>query len=577
MARMIPPYISTEVKSTGEKQIFQLFKNDADSANWIVLHSLNLSKHTRRLYGEIDFFVLAPKFGIFILEVKSGDVSRKDGIWYYKNRFNEVNTSLKSPFNQAQDGMFSVLEAIKAKYGTNSRYSQLVFGFGVMFPHIKFDLGGLDFESWQIYDRDSRRHSISTFIRQLSKNTIRKVRQCNWFNEAKSIPDDDDINELTDFLRGDFERLVSPEQKLLDIENQLNNYTIEQYHCLDQIWKGESCLFRGAAGTGKTMIAIESARRASSENKRVLFVCFNTLLGDWIKLHFPMNNKLITITSFHKFLRSLIQSSSDIKEKADDYFKFDLPFLALEAIDAGKIEPFDKLIIDEGQDLITDEYLDVFESLLKGGLYGGLWEIYCDFENQAIFSDLSPDEMIDMLKQRAVFNKLQLTINCRNTRPIGEEIAILTGFETPPFLPSNVDGCPVNYIFNTLNDEISALEKILKEFIKDKIKPQNITILSPRTYNNSIVSRIDQDNFPVADISNSVDNFMNSNKMTFSTIQRFKGLENSHIILVDINSLIDDEFKSLLYVGMSRAKVGLHILLPDRLKEEYKLILQKRI
>ncbi len=114
MARMIPPYISPEVKSTGEKQIFELFKNDPVTESWIVLHSLNLSQHTRRLYGEIDFLVLAPGLGIFVLEVKSGEVKRKEGVWQFVNRFKEINTSPKGPFVQAQEGMFSILESIKA-------------------------------------------------------------------------------------------------------------------------------------------------------------------------------------------------------------------------------------------------------------------------------------------------------------------------------------------------------------------------------------------------------------------------------------------------------------------------------
>jgi hypothetical protein len=578
MARMIPPYISPEVKSTGEKQIFELFKNDPVTESWIVLHSLNLSQHTRRLYGEIDFLVLAPGLGIFVLEVKSGEVKRKEGVWQFVNRFKEINTSPKGPFVQAQEGMFSILESIKAKFGHGSWLARLLFGFGVMFPHIKFDVHGLEYEGWQVYDRDSRRYPVSKFIEQLSRNTIRKVRHCSWFDEKKSLPTEADLLELTNFLRGDFERIISPSQELQDIEEQLDKYTVEQFHCLDQIWKGEPCLFRGAAGTGKTMIAMESARRAMAENKRVLLVCFNVLLGKWLKSQFAGASNLLTVTSFHKFLKSLLAESIRTTPRSDEYFKFELPLLAVEAIDGGAIEPFDKLIIDEGQDLITEEYLDVFDTLLKGGLSGGLWEIYCDFEKQAIFSDHSPTEMLDMLKQRASFNKFQLTINCRNTRPIGEEISLLTGFKTPPFLPSKIEGLPVEYTYFSYPEEASpALEKILLKLRKQKIKPHNITLLSPRTYQNSLVARIDQNRFPIVDISNSIDDFFTGRKVTFSTIHKFKGLENSHIILTDINRLIDEEFKSLLYVGMSRAKAGLHILLDSRLKTDYKAILKKRI
>ena len=89
MARMIPPYISDEVKSRGERQIFDLFQNDPATADWVVLHSLGLSQHIKRLYGEIDFLVLAPGLGVFCLEVKSGEVQRRQGVWQFTNRYGQ--------------------------------------------------------------------------------------------------------------------------------------------------------------------------------------------------------------------------------------------------------------------------------------------------------------------------------------------------------------------------------------------------------------------------------------------------------------------------------------------------------
>ncbi|HHV00457.1 MAG TPA: hypothetical protein GXX76_11475 [Bacteroidales bacterium] len=41
------------------------------------------------MYGEIDFLVLAPKLGVFALEVKGGRVRREDGVWYFTNRYRE--------------------------------------------------------------------------------------------------------------------------------------------------------------------------------------------------------------------------------------------------------------------------------------------------------------------------------------------------------------------------------------------------------------------------------------------------------------------------------------------------------
>lgn len=115
MAKMLPPYISDEVKSAGEKQIFEFFKNGPGTENWVALHSLGLAKHTKRLYGEIDFLVLAPDLGIFCLEVKSGDIKREEGLWTFTNRFGEVTTSARSPFQQAQDAMFSLIDAVQKR------------------------------------------------------------------------------------------------------------------------------------------------------------------------------------------------------------------------------------------------------------------------------------------------------------------------------------------------------------------------------------------------------------------------------------------------------------------------------
>lgn len=572
MSRMIPPYVSASVKSTGEKQIFNLFKNDPGTKDWIVLHSLALAKHTKQLYGEIDFVVLAPNLGIVCLEVKSGRISRKEGVWAFTNRFGEITTTTRGPFQQAREAMFSLMEAIRKQ----SHFNRLLFGYGVMFPHILFSAKDLESEWWQIYDRDSRRQPVSHYIKQLALQTRKKVEHCKWFNEAESLPGKADLEQLSFFLRRNFEIIVTPRQKLTDIEEQLNEYTVEQFKCLDQLSSNKRCLFQGAAGTGKTLIAMESVRHARAESKRTLFVCFNSLLGDWLKSQIRVDEHLV-VSSFHKLLKSITDKPTQKDTNYnDDYFKFDLPLMTLEAIDKGTIEPFDKLIIDEGQDLIRDEYLDVFDALLKGGLSGGDWGIFCDFEKQAIYSEYSASEMLCMIEKRAAFTRFRLTINCRNTRPVGEETALISGFEKPPFLSANINGLPVEYHFyNNQDDEKKYLEEILLDLCNQKIKPENITILSPFVYQKSIVSHIDRNRFRISDLSISSQDFLKGGHITFSTIQGFKGLENSYIILADITRLIDDEFKSLLYVGMSRAKVGLYVILASGLREDYGKLIKK--
>ena len=113
MSRMIPSYISSSVKSYGEKQIFKLFKDAHGADDWIVLHSLNIPKPLSKLYGEIDFVVLAPGLGIFCLEVKSGTVKRKDGVWIISDKSGRSYSSNTGPIKQAEDGMFDLKEGIQ--------------------------------------------------------------------------------------------------------------------------------------------------------------------------------------------------------------------------------------------------------------------------------------------------------------------------------------------------------------------------------------------------------------------------------------------------------------------------------
>ncbi|MDZ7836590.1 MAG: hypothetical protein U5N58_00895 [Actinomycetota bacterium] len=49
-------------------------------------------------------------------------------------------------------------------------------------------------------------------------------------------------------------------------------------------WKRviDAVCFKGAAGTGKTMLALESAKRSVAAGNKTLVTCFNKLLAGWL-------------------------------------------------------------------------------------------------------------------------------------------------------------------------------------------------------------------------------------------------------------------------------------------------------
>ena len=176
--------------------------------------------------------------------------------------------------------------------------------------------------------------------------------------------------------------------------------------------------------------------------------------------------------------------------------------------------------------------------------------------------------MKELLEKHTSFIRFRLTINCRNTKPICEEIQTITGFRPHTESWTNVDGPPVNYLtYNSQEDQLCKLSKLLTNLSEMHIEADKITILSPRRKENSVVSLLA--GFEISDYK-----IPQNNGITFCTIQAYKGLENTVIILTDIEDLSLDK---LMYVGLSRARSGLYVLESQSASNEYFSLLKRRL
>ena len=577
MAKLLPPYIVKSCKSTGEKMLFDIFKNSPFTEDWIVLHSLNLSQHTVRLYGEIDFLILIPGGGIYVMEVKGGDVKCVNGVWYFIDRYGNVNKN-KSPFNQVRDAMFSLRSAIEKEFGKGHKFTKILSGFLFAFPHISFDKHSVEYESWQILDKDSIQSGTESFFNNLVQQFIQKHKGQRWFSEKDSLPDANDLNLLCDFLRGDFERVRTVKERLAEFDKEVKKYTEEQYRILDSIQLNDRSVTQGSAGTGKTMIALESAVRAAAEGKTVFLTCYNRLIGEWMQKQVEEWKDKITVSSLHSFLFEQSKGFDYDKSqssKQDFYSKY-LPTLLKDIYQKGISKKFDKLIIDEGQDLIREEYLSLFNSMVTGGFSNGNWEIYGDFERQAIYAQLSKKEMIDLLKSSGQYSNFLLKINCRNTKQVGEETSLISGFEKPPFLLEHLEGVPVEYIFYTDEaHQITLLTQQLQKLSSSKLPLNELVIISPRKFESSCSDSVP--GFTIREIKNNNEICMTQTFYGFATVQSYKGMESNYILITDIEDISSEIAKSLLYVGMSRARYGLILFIAETMRNEYREILKRKL
>jgi len=326
------------------------------------------------------------------------------------------------------------------------------------------------------------------------------------------------------------------------------------------------------------MIAIESAVRAAAEGKTVFLTCFNRFIGEWMQKQIEEWKDKITASSLHSFLFEQSKGFDYDKSQSrkQDFYNRYLPALLKDIYDKGISRKFDKLIIDEGQDLIREEYLALFDSMVTGGLENGNWEIYGDFEKQAIYSQLSKNEMFELLKQSGQYSNFLLKINCRNTKQIGEETSLISGFEKPPFLLEHLQGIPVEYIFYINEvEQIKILTEQLKKFSESKLPFNELVIMSPKKFDHCCYSSCSD--LKIKELK-STNAFAAIQKFfCFATIHSYKGMESNYVIITDVEDLNTEMSKSLLYVGMSRARYGLTLLISESMRNNYRELLKRKL
>lgn len=568
MAIMIPNALSPDIKSAAEKHIFDWFQNAPGTENWIILHSLGISTPQRVIHGETDFLVLAPECGMFALEVKGGRVQRKLGKWRFINKYGEVSEKVRGPFDQAWEGIYSIKASLENKLDAEHKHLKyMIFGIGVMFPDIDFDSVGVDEEEWQVFDINDGK-DVKSFIDRISDGAVKTRKRLEIPVSAQNYPTKEDVLYLADLLRGDFDKDVPLRIKQKYAEEGFTELTNEQSLCIEQLWDNSRALIRGTAGTGKTLLAVAATKVAISRGERVAVFCYNRQLGEWLKdsfSEFPLLERPAFVGTFHTFMKHMLSARgiestepSEPREKVN-YYESTLPKMVLEYCAESRVQ-YDRIIVDEAQDLIQNGYLDVMDQCLRGGLTSGKWTMFGDFSMQAIYNrSLDEQAYLELLQQRAFFAIFRLTQNCRNTKKICTEIENILGVKEIAAFQDRIDTPYVNHlIYANQNDQLTKLIKVINELLSLNISRKDIVILSPRRRKDSVVNLLD--GIKVQDYS--IQNFAD---IRFSTIQGFKGLESLYVILTDVENYKDER---LMYVGLSRARFSLTVLETQKASDE---------
>ena len=283
MARMVPDFIDPSVVAS-ERRVFGALRAASGGQNWTVLHSLGLSSDWTGAFGEIDFLVIMPGAGSVCVEVKGGGVSLQNGVWTTRNRRGQVETLKRSPYRQAQEGMRKLMTAIRMRFGPNAVEARCPVG--------------------RLIDRDDMEKDIRPRI----SNAPSLARLSSRSDLKKPTPATG--ARIANFLRPEFERVAAPASTNREAETLIRALTEEQFEALDTICDNPICLLRGPAGTGKTFLGIESARRAAAAGRNVLVLCFNHNLGSWLATAMDQFGPgRVVAGNVHALLRERIRAS----------------------------------------------------------------------------------------------------------------------------------------------------------------------------------------------------------------------------------------------------------------------------
>jgi nuclease-like protein/UvrD-like helicase family protein/AAA domain-containing protein len=561
MAKMVPDFIDPSVVAS-ERRVFAALRSASGGQNWTVLHALGLSSDWSGEFGEIDFLVIMPGAGIVCVEVKGGAVSVRNGVWTTRNRRGHVETLKRSPYRQAQEGMWKFLTAIRARFGLNSLEAKCPAGWLVVFADVACPPVTPEATREEVIDRGDMEKDIGARL----SNAPSLTRLSSRSDLTKPTPAT--CARIANFLRPEFERVAAPVSTNWEAETRIRVLTEEQFEALDAICDNPICLLRGPAGTGKTLLGIESARRAAAAGRNVLVLCFNHNLGSWLAVavdHFGPG--CLVAGNVHALLRARIMKSSlasdlvqaeasgmDGKELFGRLY-YELGALAIE--ESG--ERFDDIVFDEVQDLPARALGDLVGAWTRGGENFRVL-LLGDFTRQALYTGASTTS-VPMLE--ALFGHLpvfNLRLNCRNTRRIALQTGILSGFGEQRVSDRQPEGEQVSIQYYAgKGDGLGYLERIVKLLRESGQKVSEVVILGPRRRETSLVGNTPSiGGWAIRDLAEA-----RPGDVAYSTIHAFKGLERSVVIIIDAEAASVDESDALLYVAMSRARLRLFILAPQ--------------
>lgn len=508
------------------------FQSNAERVVWDVLvaqlprdavlfHGLRLSD--RQQDREADLVVALPGVGVAVLEIKGGQIGLVAGGWTQSGR--EFTKSI-DPVGQARTCKYLLRDFLihhPAWASGRPRLSHLVV---FPFTQVPADFTAPDCPRWMIIDKADLGHAAADIT-----DALRRAK------DQPEPPDRDQIEALVECLAGrmlpqrDFVEAAAEREHACDL------MTSHQAKVLDFVRLLHRVEVRGGAGSGKTWLAVEQARRLAASGQRVGLVCYSRGLASYLQRRVDQlkpKERPAYVGTFH----GLGVDWLGVPAGSDDdstYWEQRLPE-AMIGLAAEKPvgDRFDAFVVDEGQDF-ADAWWPCLIGALRDEDDGGLF-VFAD-EGQRVFARQG--------RPPVALVPIALDENLRNTKQIAQTFGSLA--------PSQMryrggDGAPVRFVACATSEAVDVASDEAVDLLDAGWAPEHVALLTTgRRHPLQVEQQArGQDAY--------WESYWAGDDLFYGHVLGFKGLERPAVVLA-VNGFRDlERAAEMLYVGLSRAR-----------------------
>jgi hypothetical protein len=498
--------------SRAEHRVHDIF-SQVDLPGWTAIHSLGVASHRFKRWGEIDFLIVGPS-GVLVLEVKGGRVARSsDGIWEFKDGRDEVTRKVEGPFQQASSGLMELKVWLEEQL-PSPVLEPVSWGYGVLFPDITFGQKSPEWARETVADENDLR-SVADAQRWLQQLTAYWQKKTNRRQplERKSQ------SAILTLLRGEFEyvhSLATLAQRAIEASNRL---TEEQMWLVDLVPDNPRIIVEGGAGTGKTFMAAEVARRLDATGVGAVGIVV------------PRDNAALPY-------RGVLPPGVPVITPAR----------------WATAPQVDVIIGDEAQDLLSEEGLVALDRLVHGGLSGGRWVLFLDPNEQARFRQILDPTALELVRGLATV-RVPLRRNLRNTFEIVKSVQESTNADIGVAGGGHGPDAVVQ-ILESEADFVAAAQHLLERLAAQHVPADEVVVI---TWGDpaSVATALNKRPYPTVLLRDDAGFVPPRGALIVSDPGSFQGLEATNALLGPVPSPDSFSAVSSIYVAMTRARATL--------------------